>query len=233
MDVKKIIMPDGKMRTFYRGDDQTWAEIIQAVVLPVWQEYCNEHWIDHTNHESMWSFEKRTKAFLDRIAWLLLQDDASGEIESNYKAMTHRVREIPASECLSEISDCLYSQRMQPIDSEDENQRFELLIEKLDAEDKRPKRIPERKKIETRFDRIDKIIKAHPDAKRTWCCVDAENNYIYMGETYHISDEIEAYRHDEEKIDSMDRILIVDDGLNIWLYDQNVFLMSERPSRKT
>lgn len=223
MDVKKIIMPDGKMRTFYCGDDQTWSEVIQNVVLPIWQEYCNDHWIDHNNHESMWSFEKRTKAFLDRVAWLLLQDNPSGEIESNYKAMSHRVKEIPASECPSEITDCFYSQRIQPTDDLDENQRFDLLIEKLDAEDKRPKRAPSKKKVETRFDRISKICKKYPTAKRTWCSVDAENNFVYHGAVHHIPDEIESYSVNNEKNDSMDRVLVVDDGKRIWYYDQNVF----------
>lgn len=223
MDVKKIIMPDGKMRTFYCGDDQTWSEVIQDVVLPIWQEYCNDHWIDHNNHESMWSFEKRIKAFLDRVAWLLLQDETGGEIESNYKAMTHRVREIPASECPSEISDYLYSQRMQPVDDIDENQRFELLKEKLDAEDKRPKRTVSKKKIETRFDRISKICKKYPEAKRTWCSVDANNDFVYCGVIHHVPDEMEAYHTDSDKIDSMDRVLVVDDGKHIVYYDQNVF----------
>ena len=223
MDVKKIIMPDGKMRTFYCGDDQTWSEVIQDVVLPIWQEYCNDHWIDHNNHESMWSFEKRIKAFLDRVAWLLLQDETGGEIESNYKAMTHRVREIPASECPSEISDYLYSQRMQPVDDIDENQRFELLKEKLDAEDKRPKRTVSKKKIETRFDRISKICKKYPEAKRTWCSVDANNDFVYCGVIHHVPDEMEAYHTDSNKIDSMDRVFVVDDGKHIVYYDQNVF----------
>jgi hypothetical protein len=216
-------MPDGKMRTFYCGDDQTWSEVIQNVVLPIWQEYCNDHWIDHTNHESMWSFEKRTKAFLDRVAWLLLQDNPSGEIESNYKAMSHRVREIPASECPSDISDRFYSQRIQPTYDSDENQRFNLLIEKLDAEDKRPKRMPSRKKVETRFDRMSKICKKYPTATRTWCSVDAENNFVYLGVVHHIPDEIESYSVNNEKNDSMDRVLVIDDGKHIWYYDQNVF----------
>lgn len=223
MDVKKIIMPDGKMRTFYCGDDQTWSEIIQNVVLPIWQEYCNDHWIDHMNHESMWSFEKRTKAFLDRVAWLLLQDNPSGEIESNYKAMAHRVREIPASECPSDISDRFYSQRVQPTDDTDEDRRFDLLIEKLDAEDKRPKRAPSKKKVETRFDRISDICKKYPESKRTWCTVDAENNFVYHGVVHHIPSEIESYSVKEGKINSMDRVLVIDDGKHIWYYDQNVF----------
>lgn len=227
MDVKKIIMPDGKMRTFYCGDDQTWSEIIQNVVLPIWQEYCNDHWIDHTNHESMWSFEKRTKAFLDRVAWLLLQDNPGGEIESNYKAMGHRVREIPASECPSDVSDYFYSQRVQPSDDTDEDQRFSLLVEKLDAEDKRPKRTPVRKKIETRFDRIAKICKEHPTAKRTWCCVDADNTFIYLGVVHQIPEWAEEYSICDNRTDSMDRILVVDDGRNIWYYNQNVFPLTQ------
>ena len=223
MDVKKIIMPDGRMRTFYCGDDQTWSEIIQDVVLPMWQEYCDDHWIDHNNHESMWSFEKRTKAFLDRVAWLLLQDYHGGDIESSYKAMTHRVKEIPASECPAEISDYFYSQRRQPTEDAEDDQRFDLLMEKLDAEDKRPKQKIIKKKIETRFDRLSKIGSKYPTAKRTWCCVNADNSFEYRDAIYHIPDEMEAYVTGDNKTDSMDRVLVVDDGNRIWFYDQNVF----------
>lgn len=222
MDIKKIIMPDGKMRTFYRGDDQTWSEIIENVVLPVWQEYCNEHWIDHANHESMWSFEKRTKAFLDRAALLILLDKPSG-IESSYKAMTHLVREIPASECPAEVEDWFYSERIQPISSIEEQDRFELLLNKLDEADKRPKRAVSKKKHKTRFDRIAEIQRKYPAAKRTWCRVNAENQFDYKGSVMTIPTNIVGYEADVNKTDLMDRILIVDDGTNISYYDQNVF----------
>lgn len=222
MDVKKIIMPDGKMRTFYCGDDQTWLEIITKVVLPVWQDYCNDHWIDYSNHESMWSFEKRTKAFLDRIAWLILKDDAGGNIETSYKAMVHKVREIPVSECPAEISDMIYSQRSQPTDNTEEDIRFELFLDRLDEKDKRPKKPLKKSNKETRFNRISKIRKAHPDAKMTWCLVNAQNSFYYDGDEYEIPDNTSGYDVDGINMDAMDRILIVDDGGELMYYDQNV-----------
>lgn len=223
MDVKKIIMPDGKMRTFYCGDDQTWLEIITKVVLPVWQDYCNDHWIDHSNHESMWSFEKRIKAFLDRIAWLIIKDEAGGDVETNYKAMVHKVREIPASECPAEISDMFYSQRSQPADSIDEDERFGLLIDRLNEEDKRPKRVTKKKKIETRFNRLSKIKKEHPAAEMVWCLVDSDNSFLYKGDEYEIPADTSGYDVIENQLDAMDRILVVDDGEELLFYDQNVF----------
>lgn len=222
MDVKKILMPDGRMRTFYCGDDQTWADIIQNVVLPTWQDYCNEHWIDHSNHESMWSFEKRTKSFLDRIAWLYIQSDPGELVESTYKAVTHKVKEIPVTECPSEVTDYLYSQRIQPSDDIDEHSRFEILLDHIDEEDKRPKSKSKRKKKETRFTRIAKVCKKYPDAKRTWCSVDANNDFTYQGVVHHIPEGVCGYDVFDGKHDAMDRILVVDDGGTLRYYDQNV-----------
>lgn len=229
MDVKKIIMPDGKMRTYFRGDDQTWADVIQTVVLPDWQEYCNDHWIDYSNHESMWSFEKRTKAFLDRVAWLILSDDPGDGIESNYKAMSHLVTEIPASECPPDVSDQFYSQRTQPAEDTGEDARFENLMDKLDSKDTRPKRTPKKKKIETRFDRISRICREYPSAKRTWCCVDADNCFEYDGREYRMPYEVYGYSSENERMDSMDRVLVVDinNGDYIILYDQNVYRIEQ------
>lgn len=222
MDVKKIMMPDGKLRTFFCGDDQTWSEVIKNVVLPMWQGYCNDHWIDHTNHESMWSFEKRTKAFLDRIAWLMLKDGSGGEVESAYKAMSHKVRELPASECPPEVNDYFYSQRVSPVEDIEEDTRFDLLIEKLEEEDKRPKRAAKKIKKETRFDRIARIHKQYPGARKVWCMVDADNCFSYMGADRRISDDAAGYKASENH-ESMDRVLVVDDGIHILYYDQNAF----------
>lgn len=35
MELKKIIMPSGRILSFWREDGQTWLEVIRDVVLPM------------------------------------------------------------------------------------------------------------------------------------------------------------------------------------------------------
>lgn len=222
MDIKKIMMPDGRLRTYFKGDHQTWTEIIQNVVLPDGFEYCESNWIS-TNHESMWAPEKRVKSFLDRCAYLMSLDNPSG-LESAYKAMSHKVREIPASECPSAISDLLYSDRM-PASDFDEDERFKALCERLNEIDPRlKKKASPKKKADTKFNRIERICKQNPDATRTWVSVDGDNCFVYKEKEYRIPSYYKEYAY-SEKHDSMDRILIVDNNGLLTFYDQNVVAM--------
>lgn len=223
MDIKKIIMPDGKMRTFYCGDDQKWSDIIKDVVLPGWMEYCSSHWIS-ANHEAMYAPEKRVKAFLDRCGWMLLQDNPAG-LESKYKEMAHMVREIPATECPAAVSDYLYSTHKPPVD-EDDNDRFERLCERLD-EKMKPSSKRTTPKKETRFTRIEKIIKSSPNCKRAWCTVDADNSFLYNGVRYQVPSELTGYAG--SGTDLMDRVFVVEDDSSLRIYDQhvqNVFIVA-------
>ena len=96
MDQKTVYLPDGSRKTYFCGDNQTWLEIVNTVILPKWTKYCSNNWIS-PNPDAMYSSEKRVKGFLDRLAWLLLGDvDARG---SMYKEMMREIREIPVSEC--------------------------------------------------------------------------------------------------------------------------------------
>lgn len=222
MDIKKIMMPDGRLRTYFKGDHQTWTEIVQNVVLPDGADYCESNWIS-TNHSSMWAPEKRVKSFLDRCAYLMSLDNPSG-LESAYKAMSHRVREIPASECPSAISDILYSDRM-PAGEFGEDEHFKALCERLDEIDPRKKKkLPIKKKHDSKFNRIEKIRKQNPGATCVWMTVDADNRFAYNGVTYMIPNRYKGYAY-SEKHDSMDRILVVDCGSELMFYDQNVVLM--------
>lgn len=212
------MMPDGRLRTYYKGDHQTWTEIVQNVILPDGSTYCESNWIS-ANHEAIYSPEKRVKAFLDRCAFLMSLDNHAG-LESAYKAMSHKVREIPASECPSAISDILYSDRM-PAGDFDEDERFKALCERLDEVDPRTKKKKPKAKIKTRYDRIEEIGRLNPNASRTWVVVDSNNCFVYKEKEYHIPSDIRGYVN-SEKLDSMDRVLVVDNGSYILFYDQSI-----------
>lgn len=217
MEKKQILMPNGKVFTYYRDKDQTWAEIIESHILPYWQDYCNANWIS-PNHEEVYSPERRVKSLLDRLGFLLTM--RSEDVESEYKAMTHKVREIPVTECSSFINDMFYSEGEPPL--YDDSERYKLLTEKLDqlVENRRKKKpLPHR---ETRFDRLTKIERSFPDSKRTWCIVDANNHFTYNGIEYTVPEEMQGYIDDTQDKVLMDRILVVESENALRFYDQNV-----------
>lgn len=213
---KKVLMPNGDLRTYYCGDDQTWLQIITEKILPYWSQYCNRNWLSE-NHEAVYAPEKRVKWFLDRLGWLLIE--GSGGIESEYKAMIHKVREIPVTDCPAEISDRIYSDYTPPIEGGGED-AFETLIERLKEIDKRKPPKPKPHK-ETKFERIEKIRDAFPGCEFTWCGVDSDNTFEYKGKTYSIPEEMRGYIDDSQ----MDRILAVENEKRLAFYDQNVMDM--------
>lgn len=219
MDIKKIMMPDGRLRTYFKGDHQTWSEIVKNVILPDGYSYCESNWIS-SNHDSIWAPEKRVKAFLDRCAYLISLDNPVG-LESAYKAMSHKVREIPSSECPSVVSDILYSDRV-PAGEFNEDERFKMLCDRLDDIDPRKKKKQVRKpKVDTKFNRIARIRKMNPDAELVWISVDGDNCFQYKDLVYRIPSHYKGYIC-TEKLDSMDRILVVDANGELTFYDQNI-----------
>lgn len=213
MSSKKIMMPNGEIRTYYCGDDQTWKQIIEEVILPYWQQYCDSNWIS-PNHEEVYAPEKRVKWFLDRLGWLLIEG-ADG-IESEYKGMAHKVREVPVTECPADVSDFLYSDRQAPIDEEDD-QHFDYVLEALKRIDKRKPKKP-KPHVETRFERIENIRRSFPGCRFTWCIVDADNTFEYDGKRLSVPEEMRGYIEDSQ----MDRILAVENERALRFYDQNV-----------
>ena len=214
MSSKEIWMPNGEKRTYYCGDEQSWEQIITEKILPYWEQYCDTNWISWINHEAVYAPERRVKSFLDRLGWLLIEG-AEG-IESKYKAMTHRVREIPVTECPADITDLLYSDRIPPFDEEDED-HFEGVVERLAEVDKRKPR-PRKDWPKTRFEKIEEIKRTFPGCRLTWCIVDGENTFEYDGRKYEVPEEMRGYIDDMQ----MDRILAVENDKALRFYDQGV-----------
>ena len=39
MEQKTVYLPDGSRKTYFCGDNQTWLEIVNTVILPKWTKY--------------------------------------------------------------------------------------------------------------------------------------------------------------------------------------------------
>ena len=215
MSSKKILMPNGEIRTYYCSDDQSWQEIIEEKILPYWLKYCDNNWIS-PNHEAVYAPEKRVKWFLDRLGWLLIE--GAGGIESEYKNMSHTVREIPVTECPADVSDFMYSDRHVPQKEYNEDGHFDYVLDQLNAMDKRKTPKSKKERVKTRFERMADIDKSFPGSTKTWCVVDNENCFSYGGKVYSVPNEMRGYIDDAQ----MDRILVVESARALRFYDQNV-----------
>lgn len=214
VEIKQILMPKGGMRTYYRGENQTWDQIIRDVVLKECESYCYENWLS-SNHEDVYCAERRVKAFLDRCAQLIVK--GSKGIESEYKSMVHTVREVPVSECNAEVSDLLYSERQAPAEMENDG-HYNYVVDRLEELDKRRKPKTVKKRVKTKFDRLQEIDKAFPGSTKTWCSVDAKNRFTYNGQRYVVPRELPGYWGEAV----MDRILVVENERSLRFYDQDV-----------
>lgn len=225
--VEKIFFPTGGSNIFCRNDDETWKDVVEKKVLPMWEEYCNTHWISE-NHEDIYAAEKRVKAFLDRCGYILLQDDP-GDVESKHKEMVRRVREFPISDCPSSMSELLYSSVRTP-DEESEavaESRFGVALnEKEEAVPitKRPKRST-KKYEKMRYDKLTELRNKFPNGRFSWARVWTDNTFTSEEHVFQINKALPQYKPKKTREGmyyEMDSVFIIwnDDGVH--LYDQNV-----------
>ena len=217
MEQKTVYLPDGSRKTYFCGDNQTWLEIVNTVILPKWTKYCSSNWIS-PNPDAMYSSERRVKGFLDRLAWLLLGDiDARG---SMYKEMMREVREIPVSECSPDVENFLMSSAKPPVTGEDSKMK-DTMPEKVASPKRKKKKPPE---DWTTFERAQKLRETYPTALITFCVVNTENEFTYGGKRYHIKDSVEQYHPKNTSLGllyDMDQIAVVDAERLHW-YDQKL-----------
>ena len=220
VEIKRIIMPNGVMRTYYRGENQTWEDIIRESILPECEAYCKENWLS-INHEDLYCAERRVKAFLDRCAQLITKEYR--DVESEYRAMSNKVREVPVTECPDEVSDLLYSDRQAPGEFENDN-HYEFVLNRLEEIDKRNKPKKQKKRRSTIFERMQEIDKQFPGSTKTWCKVDSRNRFTYKGQRYVVPRELPGYWHSSDpERGVLDRILVVENEKNLRFYDQTVY----------
>ena len=225
--IEKVFFPTGGSNIFCRDDGETWKDVIEKKVLPMWEEYCNTHWISE-NHEDIYAAEKRVKAFLDRCGYILLQDDP-GSVESKHKEMMRKVQEFPISDCPASMRELLYSSVRTP-DAESEADslsRFAMKVEEREMAvpiSKRPKRAS-RKYEKTRYDKVTQIKEKLPHGRFSWERVWTDNTFSSEGHLFQINKSLSQYQPKKTRSGAyyeMDSVLVIwsDDGVH--LYDQNV-----------
>lgn len=160
--------------------------------------------------------ELKIKYFLDCLAYFLLIGYTDG-IETYYKKIMHAKREIPASNCPSEIDNLLYASGSYDSIREEEDSAFEYMLEQLDrkAAPYEFKKV-EREKKQSRFAK--KLKKGIHDGK--WYRVDTEGKFWADNKHYIIEDQEVQYQPIQTEYGdyyAMDRILVA----NGQFYDMN------------
>lgn len=225
--VEKVFFPNGGSCIFQKKENETWADVVRERILPKWEEYCNTHWISE-NHEDIYAAEKRVKAFLDRCAYIMLQDDPGG-VESKHKEMVRRVREFPISDCPPLMGELLYSSTRT---ADDENEalaenRFSITLEAKEEAipiTKRPKR--HTKKYEKmRYDKITELKDRFPNGRFSWARVWTDNTFTSEEHVFEINKALPQYQPKKTREGlyyEMDSVLVVWNNDGVHLYDQNV-----------
>lgn len=139
----------------------------------------------------MYTPELKIKRFLDSLAYILLLGNTDG-IETNYRRVMHAKREIPASNCPSEIDNLLYGSggSCGPYE-EEELSAFRDMLDRLDerATSYESKKVV-RKKTPSLFHK--KIKKGITGG--TWYRVDTEGKFWIGNNQYIIDDQEVQYQ---------------------------------------
>lgn len=178
--------------------------------------------------------EQKIKRFLDSCAYLLLRDNPEGTL-TDYKEVMHGRIEIDVSSCPSWIADrmdaggCTLSGSM-----EDEQARFECLLDKLDSKAEKYMRREKgiSSKAETKSQRLQRVRSLHPNAEIEICRVDTDNCFCCCGRYYRIAETVYQYAPRETKeglLYDMDRVhAVIKDGVPIQFLDQEGHEINEQ-----
>lgn len=156
----------------------------------------------------IFSPEIKVKRLLDSLAYYLLLGHTDG-IETEYRRIMHAKREIPVSSCPSNIDNLLYSNGggTEQI-SNDEEERFDLMLDRLDTRAKRYdaplKRKPKRESGQHKRMRLG----IHGGE---WCRVDTDGRFWFGNEQYIIDEQAVQYAPVQTEYGdyyAMDKILV-------------------------
>ena len=244
MAIEQIYTPAGGLLEVHGMTREDVSDKVRNVIVPYWEDYCDAHWLS-PNHEDKLCPERRVKAFLDRCGTLMLFGLPG--IETRYKEMARKVREIPMSDCPQPIRNCIYGGKPLPNDKAilaEEESRFETLMDRTingtlakdvqrDVHKDMPPAKPRKRQrpADTRFKRAEEIRKQYPKAAITICTVTTDGAFQYRDKDYSVAEfpEYKSILTPRGEYYAMDRVTIVDTGVLIRVYDQNLCFLTERP----
>ena len=169
-------------------EDRSETEALVQSVLDKWTGYCDRNWLNDSG--DLYSPEIKVKRLLDALAYYMLLGHTEG-IETDYRRVMHSKREIPVSSCPSNIENLMYaSGGGSDLIDQDEVERFNLMLERLDARAQKYD-TPRKPKV--------KIESGQHKRRRLgihggeWCRVNTDNVFRYGDDVYVIEDQEVQY----------------------------------------
>lgn len=209
-----ITLPNGVRFTLLYNEEQSKRSLLEDLILKPWAGYCHENWLS-ANHGQAFAPEHKVKRLLDRCGTLLLQDVSPDDREtlSDYKAANRRSREVNMSDCPGCVLELLETGELDTSAlNRDERRELDEFLhgavpeETAEKKHKQPRR-------ETRFDRINQLIKRFPNGRINSENVDTCNQFTYKGKRYELDSRLQQYapkptRYGEQY--DMDRVMIIE-----------------------
>lgn len=224
----RIVDLNGKTINIFRGQDQTWADVVSRAKLPARFEFCLRHWMsdDPVDTET----EERIKAYLSRVGYILIQDKPDGRIITDYKELRDKVAMIPVSG-YPKLENLYYGNLDEMSESgtvpgRENSERMTKAEKKVYDALTKPKRVPASiKKMQEKRKRIDEVRAKHPGANFVYAIVDTDNDFTFKGKRYHI-DHLRQYEPKAVRDDllyDMDHVVCVKDKGNVFFYDEDFY----------
>lgn len=221
--VLRIVDPNGKTINVLKGQNQSWAEVVNKANLPARFDYCLRHWMEDEDIDA--KTEEMIKSYLDRVGYILIQDKPDASIITDYKELRDKVALIPASG-YPQLENMFYGssdETVVSIPGRDSSTRMTKAETKVYNALTKPRKIPTLiTEIQERRERIDKMREAHPGCVVDFVVVDTENMFVWNGHMWEVG-QIWQYKaklvHGELLFD-MDHIACICDGDNYYFYDQ-------------
>lgn len=201
----KIIEPTGKA-TIVAAEDRFDARKRVCGMQEKWEEYCDRNWLNDTG--DLFSPELKVKRFLDSLAYFYLIGDTSG-IETDYKKVMHAKREIPVSNCPTEIENMIYaSGSVSDLVNKEEYAAFQIILDRLDLNAEKYDSQKHKKKLTKSLFRKYNKLGIHGGE---WCRVDTDWEFSYDGQRYKIDSSESQYDFENTEFGeyyAMDKVLV-------------------------
>ena len=222
----RIIDLNGKTINVYRGQDQSWAEVVQKARLPARFDFCLRHWMSDDPMDT--ETENRIKTYLSRVGYILIQDKPDAKIITDYKELRDKVAMIPIFG-YPKLENLYYGNLDEmnegnTIPGRETSERMtKAEVRVYDALTK-PRHIPVVvTEMQEKRKRIDEMRKQYPDANVSYERVDTMNEFTYNGKRFRV-DDLPQYRAKLVKGDylyDMDQVICVEDHGHVLFYDQD------------
>lgn len=223
--VLRIVDLNGRTINIIKGQEQSWSDVVAKAKLPSRFDFCLRHWMSDDPLDI--KMETRIKDYLDRVGYILIQDQPGGQIITDYKQLRDKIALVPVSS-VNQLENLFYShvddEPETPTIDRDTSADMTKTEKKIYASLMQPRKVSKHiTKLQEKRKRIDEMRRQHPSATVTFERVDTANEFVHDSKRFRI-DDLPQYRAKIVKDDclyDMDQVVCVEDHGDVLFYDQD------------